>query len=100
MVSGDAPIMTSPEVVWDNLTVPAGGVKELTFRAQIPYQIEIEDNETSTTYKNSLSASVPGLIICDMWFGTWMSWRRVLVRTSSSVRGWGIRLYRGPTLTG
>jgi len=68
MVDGPAPTTTSPEVVWENLSVPAGGVRTLSFRAQVPYHTYIAPNSTSRTYKNSLAASttMPGLVICDM----------------------------------
>jgi uncharacterized repeat protein (TIGR01451 family) len=63
---GPTPVITSPHVVWDSLSVEAGGVLTLTFRAQVPTQIRIDPNNTARDYRNSLSASAPGLVICDM----------------------------------
>jgi uncharacterized repeat protein (TIGR01451 family) len=63
---GPTPVITYPQVIWENLSVPAGGVTSFSFRAQVPYHIHIGSNRTSRDYDNSLSASVPGLVICDM----------------------------------
>ncbi len=66
MISGPDPVTTTPEVVWDGLSVEAGGVLTLTFRAQVPTQIRIDPNQKTREYKNKLSASAPDLVICDM----------------------------------
>jgi uncharacterized repeat protein (TIGR01451 family) len=63
---GPSPVSTYPEVVWDNLSVPAGGVTNLRFRVQVPYQIRIDANKTYRDYKNNQSASVARLNICEM----------------------------------
>jgi len=63
---GPTPATTFPQVVWRNLSVPAGGVQTFSFHAQVPYHIRIDPNHSSRAYKNELSASVSGLVICDM----------------------------------
>jgi uncharacterized repeat protein (TIGR01451 family) len=68
MVSGDpitpTPVMTSPQVVWDGLSVPAGGEIHFSFSAWVPYHIDIGSG--SKTYKNSMSGFAPGVTICPM----------------------------------
>ena len=63
---GPTPITTTPHVVWDDLSLSAGGVSTFSFRAQVPYHIYIPPNKDSETYENNLAASAPGLVICDM----------------------------------
>jgi uncharacterized repeat protein (TIGR01451 family) len=63
---GPMPSITYPQVAWDIPSISAGEVYTFSFNAWVPYHIYIDANETSRTYKNNLSASVPGLVICDM----------------------------------
>jgi len=63
---GPTPVTTTPQVVWENLSVAAGNVTSFSFRARVPYHIYIPPNKTHQIYENDLSAFVPGLTICDM----------------------------------
>lgn len=58
------PVVTSPQVVWDGLSVEAGGVISFSFRAWVPYHIDI--GSSSKAYANELSASSPDVEICEM----------------------------------
>ncbi|HDQ70578.1 MAG TPA: DUF11 domain-containing protein [Chloroflexi bacterium] len=64
MLDGPQPITTSPQVVWDDLSVEAGGMISFTFGAWVPYHIDI--GSSSKKYPNQLSASAEEVLICDM----------------------------------
>lgn len=64
MLEGPAPLLTYPELVWDNLTISAGDVLTLAFRAQVPAHIDVAT--WIRTYYNRVSASSPDVVICDM----------------------------------
>jgi len=68
MVDGDptipTPVVTSPHVIWENLSVDAGDMISFSFSAWVPYHIDL--GSASRDYKNFLWAFVPDLVICDM----------------------------------
>jgi uncharacterized repeat protein (TIGR01451 family) len=61
---GPTPVITSPQVVWEDLSVQAGGMISFAFRAQVPYHIDVGTRYKN--YKNNLSPSAPGIVICEM----------------------------------
>jgi uncharacterized repeat protein (TIGR01451 family) len=61
---GPTPVITSPQVVWEDLSVQAGGTISFAFRTWVPYHIDI--GSRSRTYENNLSSSAPGIVICEM----------------------------------
>lgn len=61
---GPTPVITQPVVVWENLSLPAGGVLTFTFRARVPTNIDVGNG--SKEYKNELEAGHPDLIVCPM----------------------------------
>jgi uncharacterized repeat protein (TIGR01451 family) len=58
------PVATYPQVIWDDLSVDAGGVISFSFRAWVPYHIDI--GSSSKAYVNALQASSPDVEICEM----------------------------------
>jgi uncharacterized repeat protein (TIGR01451 family) len=67
MVNGDPPgVISGSQVIWEDLSVDAGGVMTFAFHAQVPVHIDIPANNTHQKYQNDVTALAPGVTLCPM----------------------------------
>jgi uncharacterized repeat protein (TIGR01451 family) len=67
MVNGDSPaVISGSQVIWENLSVDAGGVTTFSFHVKVPEHIDIPTNRTHQVYQNNVAAVAPGVTLCPM----------------------------------